>query len=162
MTVLNILKVPNKILKTPTSEVTDFSEVEDIVKDMMETAIANNLLGLAANQVGIDKSIFVIRYETKSLEDDKVATSFSPFVNPKIKINRERGESWGWESCASVPNIQCLIKRWNEITVKALNPSGNEFEIDANGLLARIIQHENAHLQAKLIVEQAREKRIVK
>jgi len=161
MTVLPVVKAPNKILKTPTEQVTDFSEVEQIIKDMIETAIANNLVGLAANQVGISKSIFIVRTETKT-EDGQQTTSFAGFVNPVVKANREKGESWDWEGCGSQPGIQCLIKRWNVVSVKAQTSNGSEFEMNASGLAGRIIQHENGHLLGKLISENAREKRIIK
>lgn len=161
MTVLEIVKVPNKILKTPTEKVTDFSEVDGIIKNMVETAIANNLVGLAANQVGINKSIFIVRTETSN-KDGQQTTSFAGFVNPVVKANREKGDSWDWEGCGSLPGIQCLIKRWNVVSVKAQTSDGSEFEMNASGLASRIIQHENGHLQGKLIIENARQKRIVK
>ena len=162
MTVLEIVKIPNKILKTPTEQVTDFSEVEQIIKDMIETAIANNLVGLAANQVNISKSIFIVHVGTKLNDDGNQEIKFVPFINPIVKSNREAGESWDWEGCGSLPGIQCLIKRWNKVSVKAQTSKGESFEQDASGLIARVIQHENWHLQGKLIIENAREKRIIK
>ena len=102
-------------------------------------------VGLAAPQVGVLVRLFLC----------DISASNSPTPVPLVFVNPElsdfRGEVEMFEGCLSLPGIELKIKRPQMVKVKAKNIHGKEFEIDANGGLARVIQHEHDHLSGKLI-----------
>ena len=115
-----------------------------LVKDMFDTMYEANGVGLAAPQVGILKRIFVVDVTG---EDPLV------FVNPEIL--ETSGEQTDYEGCLSVPGKSGLVTRPNYVKVRAFNENMEEFELEAEELLARCILHENDHLNGVLYVEKA-------
>ena len=113
MSVLEILTIPNKILKQKSSEVLTFGkDLEKIVADMFETLYASgNGIGLAAPQVGIKKRIVVI--------DLKEEGKSSPvtFINPKI-ISHSKEKFINEEGCLSIPGFYADVSRSNEVEVE--------------------------------------------
>jgi len=110
-------------------------EVADLAHDMIETMIAFDGVGLAGPQVGVEKRIFVLcepEGEPKCL------------VNPEITLME--GSAEGEEGCLSLPQVYALVPRAVHIHVRAANEYGKILEFDAENFLARIIQHENDHL----------------
>ena len=101
-------------------------------------------VGLAANQINIQKRIVVI-----DISEDK--SNPLVFINPEI-IGKQ-GEREHEEGCLSVPEAYEVVTRADTIRVKALNRDGDEFEMDADELLATCIQHEIDHLDGKLFVD---------
>lgn len=118
-------------------------EFRVLINEMFETMIAANGVGLAAPQVGIGKRFFVI------IADDDVRRVF---VNPQI-ISTSNDLVDYEEGCLSLPKIYENIKRPSQVTVQALNENGKPFTIEADGLLARIIQHENDHLNGIVFID---------
>ncbi|MCI7036235.1 MAG: peptide deformylase, partial [Spirochaetia bacterium] len=112
-------------------------EFRALIEEMFDTMISANGVGLAAPQVGIAKRFFVL------MSDDDVRRVF---INPEIiKTSAETSEYE--EGCLSLPGYSENIVRPVKISISALNEKGKPFVInDADGLLARIIQHENDHL----------------
>ena len=123
-------------------------EMRALFEEMFETMISANGVGLAAPQVGIAKRFFVI------ISDDDVRRVF---INPEIiKTSQETGEYE--EGCLSIPGECEKIIRPVKVSVTALNEFGKRFAIeDADGLLARIIQHENDHLDGILYIDRGDE-----
>ena len=122
-------------------ELTD--EMRKTFTDMFETMISADGVGLAGPQVGIAKRFFVI------IADDEVRRVF---VNPQIvKTSAETSEYE--EGCLSIPGVYEKITRPTKVTVSALNENGKPFVLDADGLLARVIQHENDHLDGVLYLD---------
>ena len=122
-------------------ELTD--EMRKTFDDMFETMISADGVGLAGPQVGIAKRFFVI------IADDEVRRVF---VNPQIvKTSAETSEYE--EGCLSIPGVYEKIIRPTKVTVSALNEKGKPFTLDADGLLARVIQHENDHLDGVLYLD---------
>ena len=143
--ILDILKYPNKKLRTVAKEVEAVNgDIKQLVKDMFETMYAAPGIGLAATQVNFHQRIIVI-----DVSDD--------CDQPLCLINREiiekSGEIEYEEGCLSVPNYYENVKRANEIKVRALNEKGVSFEIEANEMLAVCIQHEMDHLMGILFVD---------
>ena len=118
-------------------------EVRLLVERMKESMYYHQGVGLAANQVGVPKRLFV--------SDD--GNGFRAFINPAIveADGREEAE----EGCLSLPGIYVDIGRAFRITVDYLDQEGEERRLDAEGLLARIIQHELDHLDGILISDRA-------
>jgi methionyl-tRNA formyltransferase len=151
-----IITTPNKNLNKPTSKVVSFdNELKDIAKDLTEVLRSNseNGIGIAANQLGYDKNIFVTEYN----EEGKEIIPLKYFVNPKIVRHDTETEILD-EGCLSVPNILLPVERFTKIKVKAQDLNGKTFKLTAKGLFARLIQHESEHLQGKLFTEHVREK----
>lgn len=145
---LSILKKGNPILiegakiivENPKSD-----EIKRLISDMKETMEKNDGVGLAANQVGQQFRLFVLGYE-------KI---FKVFINPKIK-KYSSGQVEVEEGCLSVPGIFGIVKRPEKVLIEALNENGNKVEYWAEGLEARIIQHEIDHLNGILFVDRAK------
>ena len=143
--ILDILKYPNKKLRTVAKEVEAVNgDIKKLVKDMFETMYAAPGIGLAATQVNFHQRIIVI-----DVSDD----SDQPLCLINPEIIEKSGEIEYEEGCLSVPNYYENVKRANEIKVRALNEKGVSFEIEANEMLAVCIQHEMDHLMGILFVD---------
>lgn len=142
--ILNVTKLGEEILRKkaePVPEIND--EIRELVNDMFDTMIENNGVGLAGPQVGKSLRLFVI------IADDDVRRVF---INPQIiKTSTEVGEYD--EGCLSIPQVYETIVRPLEVTVQAYNEKGRPFTLEADGLLARIIQHEYDHLDGILYID---------
>lgn len=114
-----------------------------IVESMVETMNANEGVGLAAPQIGINKQIIVVK------NDQNVIKLFNPVILEK------QGEEEAEEGCLSVPEVYVKVKRASHVLVEGLNEKGQLTKIEAEGLTARILQHEIDHLSGVLIVDYA-------
>ena len=142
--ILDIVKLGEESLRqksVPVEEVND--EIRQLAEDMFETMIEAEGVGLAAPQVGRNIRMFVL------IADDDVRRVF---INPQIiKTSSEVGDYD--EGCLSIPQVYETITRPVRVTVQALNEKGRPFTLDADGLLARIIQHEYDHLDGILYID---------
>lgn len=120
------------------------AEVRQLAADMAETMYAAPGVGLAATQVDAHRRLIVI-----DVSEDK--SQLQVFINPEI-LARE-GECEGEEGCLSVPGVYDSVTRSAWIRVRALDLSGQPFELETDGMLAVCIQHEMDHLQGKVFVE---------
>ena len=142
--ILEISKLGEEILRKkaePVAEVTD--EIRKLADDMLETMIEANGVGLAGPQVGKSLRIFV------AMADDDVKRVF---INPQIIKTSEEVEEYE-EGCLSIPQVYESITRPSRVTVQALNENGKPFTLEADGLLARIIQHEYDHLEGIMYID---------
>ncbi|MCK5690173.1 peptide deformylase [Myxococcota bacterium] len=162
MAVRKILIWPDTILATratPVKEVND--EVRTLVEDLFETMYAATGVGLAANQMGVEKRVVVVDLDPKGeAEDDPDITEELEewgFTGPQEYINPEiilaEGEIVWEEGCLSVPGITGDVKRREHIIVRALDRDGETFETEAFGLFAVALQHEIDHLDGHVFVE---------
>lgn len=134
-----IFKEDEPILRKTCREVVKFDkELAQLIDDMHETLDLSKGVGLAANQVGIRRQIFVLHNADKRLE----------FVNPKII--KTKGETIDVEGCLSCPNQTGKVKRPQEIEVIAQDRTGKNFSIKLENLDARIVCHETDHLVGRL------------
>jgi peptide deformylase len=145
MSILPILEYPDKRLRTiaSTVDVVD-SRMQNLIVDMFQTMYEAPGIGLAATQVDVHKQLIVL-----DISEDRSQPMV--FINPQI-INKEGSQVYQ-EGCLSLPGIYADVKRFNQITVQALDGKGKEFVIDADGLLAVCIQHEMDHLAGKVFVD---------
>ena len=145
MALLEILKYPDPRLRTvakPVAEVTD--ELRQLIEDMLETMYAAPGIGLAATQVDFHERLLII-----DITEDK--TQPLCFINPEIL--EMSGSMENDEGCLSVPEVYESVERAEHVRVKAQDKNGQEFEFEAEGLLAVCIQHEMDHLEGKLFVD---------
>jgi len=143
---MKIYKLGEEILRQKCSPVEE-SEINDEMRslfaEMFKTMDEAEGVGLAAPQVGIAKRFFVVT------ADDGIRRVF---INPQIiKTSAEMCEYD--EGCLSLPGFDETIIRPKEVTVTALDENGKQFTLDADGLLARVIQHENDHLDGIVYID---------
>ena len=142
-----IITYGNPVLRMKSEEVKEINDdIKSIVKDLEVALSGENGIGLAAPQIGIRKRIVIIDL-TKSKQDKKIV-----LINPKIihkSIDVEEYE----EGCLSVPEVWGNVLRPSCIKIKGKLVSGNVIVIDADGLYARVIQHEMDHLDGKLFID---------
>ena len=143
-----ILTYGNPLLRQIAEEVSEYnSEIRDIVNKLHEMLASDHKgIGLAATQVGIMKRIFVV-----NLFRSENPQKFT-LINPRI-IYRSRDIVGIEEGCLSVPDVWGNVDRPEKVKVKAYLPSGAGILIEADGSLARVIQHELDHLDGKLFID---------
>jgi peptide deformylase len=145
MAKLNILEFPDPRLRTvakPVERVDD--DLRRLIDDMLETMYAAPGIGLAATQVDVHQRLLVL-----DVSEDQ--TRPMAFVNPEI-LQRD-GVQHCQEGCLSVPGVFADVERAARIRVRAQDRDGQDFEMDADGLLAVCIQHEMDHLLGKVFVD---------
>jgi peptide deformylase len=148
MAVRPILQYPDKRLRTPGVPVADFGDAfQALLDDMAETMYAAPGVGLAAPQIGVSQRVFIVDTAT----DDDEPSDLRVFVNPEIL--ERHGEIYFEEGCLSFPGVREEIERAERVRVRAMDRHGKPFEIEADGLLAVAIQHENDHLEGKLMID---------
>lgn len=144
--VLKIYKLGEEVLRKKAAPV-EPAEINDemraLFENMFETMEEAEGVGLAAPQVGISKRFFV------AVSDDDVKRVF---INPQIVGTSAEIADYE-EGCLSLPGVSENIKRPAKVTVQALNEHGKPFTLEADGLLARIIQHENDHLDGIVYID---------
>ena len=143
---LRITKLGEEVLRKKSVPVLP-EEINDkfraLLSEMFTTMDEANGVGLAAPQININKRFFVVT------ADDDVRRVF---INPEI-ISTSAELSEYEEGCLSIPKIYETIARPAKVTVQALDENGKHFTLDAEGLLARIIQHENDHLDGIVFID---------
>lgn len=145
MAILEVLRFPDERLRTVARNVVSFdSTVQQIIDDMFETMYAEEGIGLAATQVNIHQRIIVI-----DTSEDR--TGRLVLINPEML--EQRGSTGIEEGCLSVPECRALVPRAEWVKIRAMNPQGEQFELETDGLLAICIQHEMDHLVGKLFVD---------
>ncbi len=140
---LDIRTFGDPVLKTRAAPVESFDEsLVRLTQDMLSTMRDNEGVGLAANQVGRLKRVFVA-----AIEDDEYV-----IVNPVLSDWSETTES-AQEGCLSIPGILVDVERPTGVTVSGQDLSGEPLQIEASDLLARVLQHEVDHLDGVLILD---------
>ena len=147
MATRNIRELGDDVLRKECKTVKDVNRrTRILIDDMFDTMYEANGVGLAAPQVGILKKIFVV-----DVGDEEGNHKPFVFINPEI-LERE-GVQVDFEGCLSVPGKSGKVARAKKVIVKAFNEDMNEFEMEAEGFLARAIQHEYDHLNGIVYVD---------
>ena len=142
MAIRKIRELGDEVLTKPCKEVTKMNlRTKILISDMLDTMYEAMGVGLAAPQVGILKRIVVI----------DVGEGPIVLINPEII--ETSGEQTGEEGCLSLPGKSGIVTRPNYVKVKALNENMEPYELEGEGLLARAICHECAHLEGQMYVE---------
>ncbi|MBW6463271.1 MAG: peptide deformylase [Dethiobacteria bacterium] len=145
MALRNILNDNHPVLRKRTDEVKNInSGVLRLLNDMRETMKDADGVGLAANQVGVSKRIII------AADGDEIIYEL---INPCCE--EREGDELGIEGCLSIPQTYGEVERASKVVVTALNRDGKPFRLTAEGLLARVLQHEMDHLEGILFTDKA-------
>jgi len=131
--------------------------LQQLVDDMIETMRAANGVGLAAIQVGVPERVIVVEAPEEHEEDEEASEERESWqlytvVNPKL-VRRSREMEEGVEGCLSVPGLVGEVSRHCAVTVKGRDAQGRNVRIRAEGLLARVFQHEIDHCDGILFID---------
>ena len=141
---MKVVRLGDDILRKkaePVEEITD--EIRELVREMFVTMEEEDGVGLAAPQVDRSIRLFVVK------ADDHVERAF---INPQIIATSQEVCSYE-EGCLSIPKMYEDVVRPERVTVQARNEKGRRFTLEAEGFLARVIQHEYDHLDGILFID---------
>lgn len=146
------LAVPNGEIKS--------QKIKELVRDLTETIVESKLIGLAAPQAGNNVRIFVTKIRPSKWRPEIKEDIMRVLINPEITY-RSENEVMFYEGCGSVANAELAapVFRPEKVKVKYLDENGERVELDADGLLARVIQHEYDHLEGILFVDRVKDNR---
>jgi peptide deformylase len=144
---LKIVKYGDPVLTREAPSVTNFDgQLAEMIENMFETMYAANGVGLAANQVAIEKKLFVMDCSAGRDPQQRIIC-----VNPQIVDTM--GTIVSEEGCLSFPGMYFEIERPEKVTLSALDINGKEFAIETQGLAARCVTHEIDHIYGKTFIE---------
>ncbi|MDA8423108.1 MAG: peptide deformylase [Nitrospiraceae bacterium] len=150
MAIREIRMYPDPVLRNKTARVEKIdSSLDRLIDDMVATMHAAPGVGLAANQVGIPLQLAVI--DISSRENEGQRHPLLVIINPEL-LSLE-GAVAEEEGCLSIPDYAEKVKRAAKVKVRAQDRTGKPFEIEAEGLLAKALQHEIDHLNGLLFVD---------
>jgi peptide deformylase len=150
MAIRAIRTYPDPVLRVKTGRVEKIdNSLDQLIQDMIETMHAAPGVGLAANQIGVSLQLAVI--DLSSREEDEQRHPLMVIINPEI-LSLE-GAVVEEEGCLSIPDYAEKVKRASKIRVRAQDLTGKSFEIAAEGLLAKALQHEIDHLNGVLFID---------
>ncbi len=122
-------------------------ETKDLVSQLTDTLKKARGLGLAANQIGVAKRVFVIDLSAIDINE-----SLRVLINPEI-VETSAEEVELEEGCLSFPDLYLKVTRPERVKVRAIDLEGNQFEMTVDGMAARAVLHEFDHLQGKLFID---------
>ena len=159
------LKKKTKEIKLPIS-----SEINGILADLLDTFKNIPCAGVAANQIGYDKKIFIgLKHDNYEEVDEKKETkvignpntdNYEFYINPQIDHSTKKSIQEGEEGCLSIPEIRIIAERFNKIKVRYFNEKGEKIKKPLSGFMSRLFQHELDHLNGILMVENSKIKNV--
>jgi len=142
MAIMNIRKIGDPVLRSKAKEVEKISQKTiDLIENMSNTMYEADGIGLAAPQVGVLQRLFIV----------DIGNGLIEVINPKII--EENGQTIMEEGCLSIPDETGAVVRAKEIVMEGYNKEGKKIKIEADGLLARALQHEYDHLEGNLFTD---------
>jgi len=150
MALRTIRTYPDPVLRAKTTRVDTIDDsLQRLIDDMVETMHAAPGVGLAANQVGVPLQLAVI--DIGEREEGRPKRSLIVLINPEILF--QEGSVIAEEGCLSIPDLTEKVKRAARVRVRAQDRTGKPFELEADGLMAKALQHEIDHLNGILFVD---------
>jgi len=150
MSILKIARLGHPVLfqKAKLVENITSNNIKKIVHDMTETMLDAQGIGLAAPQIHINKQILIF-VEPEIEEGKESPVNITALINPKLSKISDKTDIQ-WEGCLSIPGMLGLVKRYFRIKYEGYDMNGNIIQKEAEGLHARIVQHEYDHLSGIL------------
>jgi peptide deformylase len=162
MAILKVARMGHPILRAkalpvPPHQIST-APVQRLIDDMFETMREYSGIGLAAPQVHSGLRVFVAGLREADIGQEVPDDGEMPFmalINPELTMVGEQTDE-GWEGCLSIPDIRGLVPRAPAVRVEAFDRTGKRLSFTATGLPARVIQHENDHLDGVLFFDRMR------
>lgn len=155
---MEILTNPNVFLRKKMKKVEVFDrDLQEFTRDFIETMLEKDGVGLAATQIGVDKRIIAINLDKKEGYPDDLIMPMV-LVNPDI-LEASAQQVEMDEACLSVPGLVGLVTRPEEVIVAYQDSKGKRYHVDADGWLARVLQHEIDHLNGILFIDRISDKK---
>jgi len=149
MTIREILKMGDprllRVAQPVPKEMLGTDELRQLIADMFETMHANEGVGLAAPQIGVDLQLVLFGFEDSERYPDAPSVPQTVLLNPVITPLADEQED-GWEGCLSVPGLRGMVPRWTSIRYEGFDPDGIVIRREVDGFHARVVQHECDHL----------------
>ena len=140
---------------------------KQILSDLLDTYKVIPCAGVAANQIGYDKKIFIgIKYDYDYEENKKEAIenpnadNYEFYINPQIDHVSNKSLQEGEEGCLSIPEVRLITERFDKIKVRYFNEHGKKIKKPLKGFISRLFQHELDHLNGILMVENSKIKSV--
>lgn len=155
MAILKIARMGHPVLKQRSDEIDDpeAPEIASLVEFMLDTMADADGLGLAAPQVYVPLRLVIFRIPPPDVgyeeELDRETLSLQILINPQIEPLGDE-KTLGWEGCLSVPGLRGKVRRYTKIRYSGLSLDGTPIDDVAEGLHARVVQHECDHLDGVL------------
>lgn len=155
MAIMNIIKIPDPVLKTaaePVATVDD--DVRALMDDMLQTMYDAPGIGLAAPQVGVLKRVIVVDVAKREATEEEPEVEPDPIflANPEIIWQSDETSEYE-EGCLSIPEVYEMVTRPASVTVRYLDRDGASRELECSGIMATCVQHEIDHLNGVLFID---------
>ena len=156
---IDFLRTPTKPVSFPLSK-----QMQHIINDLIDTYRAVPCAGIAANQLGFDKKLFIgMKHDveeaisdnpSKNIDDVKpTSDNYEIYINPQIDGIDKKSTQTGEESCLSIPFLTLELKRYDKIKVRYYDLNGQRIKKPLSRFLSRLYQHELDHLNGNLMLE---------
>jgi len=149
MTIREILKMGDtRLLRTAQlipNAMLGSLELNQLIEDMFDTMRANDGVGLAAPQIGVDLQLVIFGFEHNDRYPDKLSVPQTILINPVI-TPLDNTQEEGWEGCLSLPGLRGMVPRWTRIRYEGIDPNGVSIVREVDDFHARVVQHECDHL----------------
>ena len=151
MAIKPVIRLGTKLLSEPSVAIANFSkqQLESLLKDMLDTMIEKDGVGIAAPQIGVYVRVIMFGFEHNDRYPDKDAVPFTVLINPSYEALSDETEE-EWEGCLSIPGLRGMVSRFKKIKYSGYDPQGNLIEREAEGFHARVVQHECDHINGFL------------
>jgi peptide deformylase len=157
----DIISLPNKSLRQRSKKIGLITgDIRQLAEDMQKATLSwedsrQHELGVALAAVQVDRLLRIVIVRNNF--DNKGDRGFQVYINPEItKAYGDIIEDY--EGCLSVKNIYGKVPRYNKVKMKALNLDGQEIRLNAEGFLARVLQHEIDHTKGKVFIDHIKDK----
>lgn len=140
-------------VKTETIKTDSFAQ---LVRDLKDSMKHYGGIGIAAPQVGLSQQVCVIELNGINRYGQEINLPFTVFINPRIEVLSDEQKGY-WEGCLSVPGLRGYVERPQHIRVNYLNEKAEPVQMEAQGFLATVIQHELDHLFGTLYIDRIKD-----
>lgn len=161
MAIKNTVQIGDPVLRLSATSVGQADEtafnseyIQQTITDLIDTMREGQLVGIAAPQIGESVRIFVTEIRETQFRSKEEAEPLTVYINPEV-VSVSHETELDWEGCGSIAHSGLFgeVERAKEITVKYTDQQGVSHETSASGLLARVIQHENDHLNGVMFTD---------
>ncbi len=156
MALLSVVKMGNQQLATPSDYLENFEKLgrnypglNELIQNMKDTMDEEGGIGIAAPQIGSNLRVIMFGFEDGDSVPEDRYIPFTVLINPVITILSDEMVD-GWEACLSLPGFRGLVPRYKHIEYQGFAPDGQCISRQVEGYHARVVQHENDHLEGIL------------